>query len=232
MTLMAGLPIYDVVMLILGVILFVVLIILLIKGRDPLKLLPLFLVCAALIAWPTIASITMAGLEIKTNQIKPAVTALENDPANAQARATLLSAYNKTKSQHSTDPETLTLTARAALALGDQTAAINRIDQALKVNPNFQPALDLRQRVDAETNLPKLTSKVENNPTDTAAKAQLQQTVSTIAQQPILNPGTLSSVGRAQAALGNRSEALVNVNKALQINPSLTEALQVKTKLQ
>ena len=232
MALIAGLPIYDLVMLVLGVILFFVLVILLIKGRDPLKLLPLFLICAALIAWPTITKLKGGPVEIDTNQMKPAVLALEQNPTDPNARAKLQSAYEKTKSQRSTDPEALTLTARAALALGDQKDALDRIGQALKVNPDFQPALDLRQRVDAETKLPQLTTQVENNPTDSTAKAQLQQTISTIAKQPILNPGTLTNVAQAQTVLGNKSEALVNVNRALQINPSLTEALQVKTKLQ
>jgi tetratricopeptide (TPR) repeat protein len=233
MALIAGLQIYEVVMLVLGVILFFVLVTLLLKGREPLKLLPLFLVCAILIGWHSIKKITGPdNIEIDTNQMQTDVAALENDPTNAQARATLQSAYNVTKSQSSKDPNALTLTARAALALGDQKDALDRIGQALKVNPDFQPALDLQERVDAETKLPKLTTQVENNPTDPTAKAQLQQTISTIAKQPILNPGTLTNVAQAQTVLGNKSEALVNVNKALQINPSLTEALQVKTKLQ
>lgn len=228
-----GLYPFEKVMLILGAGFFValafVLVYLALKGKGYGKLLPFFLVPILMIAWPSVQSVQFSNdvLTIQTN-----LAALVNDTGNESTTDSLKTAVANVSARPSSDPATLTLLARASLALGDMTAASERVQQALAVDPKFQEANALKARIEAQPKLQTLTKQVEQDPKNDAAKAQLKQTIQTVTQVPVVNPVTLANLAKAQAAVGETEAANASVNKALKINPKLTEAVELKAKLQ
>jgi tetratricopeptide (TPR) repeat protein len=232
MPLFDGLNLFEIIMLVLGVLFFVALAIVMVscalRGKPYAKMLPFFAIPIIMMAWSSIQSIEFSKdvLTIKTN-----VVALETNPEDTTAASSLKVALANVSGRPSSDPATSTLIARAALAVGDEKTANDRLDQALQKNPKFAEAENLRTRMQVEANLPALTEKVENQPSE-AANAALKQSVASLTSAPVLNPVTLSNIARAQAALGDRAAAIANVNKALRINPNTPGALQVKARIQ
>jgi len=78
--------------------------------------------------------------------------------------------------------------------------------------------------------LQRLSQELEQKPSDQQLRAEVEAKVAAITARPIENsPETLVTVARAQNALGNESQALTTVNKALQVAPQLPEAARLKT---
>jgi tetratricopeptide (TPR) repeat protein len=205
-----------------------VLIFLALKGRPFAKLLPFFFIPIVMMAWPSIKSVEFGNdvVTIETN-----LNALASGSADASAVDSLKIAVADVSARPSSDPVTLTLLARASLAIGDTQAASARVEQALSISPKFTEAAALKDRIEAEPKLQALTKQVEQEPSNEAAKQQLQQTIATVTKVPVVNPATLTDVASAQAAVGDKAQASANVNKALKINPKLAQAVQLKEKL-
>jgi len=228
-----GLYPYEIIMLVLGVLLFLVLIlafvVLLTRGKSYGKLLLFFAIPIIMIGFPSIKS-----FEISTDSIKLVkdTMALEKDPTNNNLRASLEQTVAKVAARPIADPSVSTTIARAQLALGNDNAAEERIDKALKETPQLPAALELKKRIELDRKLSALTLQVEQNPDNATAKTELTRTVKEVDKFQIANPETLTTVARAQKLLGDETKAQENVDKALTINPNLAPALQLKRKLQ
>ena len=72
------------------------------------------------------------------------------------------------------------------------------------------------------------TRELEQRPTDKSAREELANAVQSVTGRPISDPQALTTVARAQVALGNDDSALNNLDKALQKDPNLREAAQLK----
>ena len=69
-----------------------------------------------------------------------------------------------------------------------------------------------------------MSTQLNSNTTDEKAKAELNQTLNTVAQQPVANPAALLKVAQAQAALGDHAKAEKNIEIVKKINPKLVMA--------
>jgi tetratricopeptide (TPR) repeat protein len=228
-----GLFLSEIVLLVLGILLFIVLLLGLaasmIRGKTNIKLLPFFFVTIVMIAYPTIQHLKISATEL---DIATYSTQLQQDPANQTVRNALSAAVSKIANRPFSDPVFLTKLAHAQLMLDDTQDAQTNLQKALRANPTLPEAVALRNRIQTEAQLPALTKQVTQHPEDTAAKTQLNQSVEDITKTQVANPATLTTIAKAQAALGNNDQAIVNANRALQINPQLTEAAELKTQIQ
>jgi tetratricopeptide (TPR) repeat protein len=233
MSFFQGLHLYEIVLLAMGLVLFLILLVLLVilvaQKRSFAKLLPFFAMTVVMVGYPSIQNFKLSqdGLEIDKYSAE-----LQKDPTNQSARTALSSAVNRVAGRNWSDPATLTKIARAQLMLGSEAAAKANVSKALSADPHFGAAVALNTRIEIEQQLPALAAKVEQNPSDTQAKAQLQQNVAEILKAGPANPNTLTSVAQAQAALGDRSSALANADRAVQINPQQKQAVDLKNHLQ
>ena len=84
---------------------------------------------------------------------------------------------------------------------------------------------------DGVITIQKATDSLQAAPTDTAARSDLQQQLSSLTNRPTSDPTALASIARAQFALGDQSAAETNVQKALQIKPDLPEAVALKQRI-
>jgi hypothetical protein len=79
--------------------------------------------------------------------------------------------------------------------------------------------------------LEKDTQQLLRNPTDKALRDRLSAEATKLSARPYSDPKMLTTVARAQIALGDNGAAEQNVNKALQIAPRNAEAMDVKVQM-
>jgi tetratricopeptide (TPR) repeat protein len=227
-----GLYSYEIVLLVLGTLMFLVLLFAfvfsLVKKQALGRLFGFFLFPILMIGFPVVSSIKFmnALLEITTKTRE-----LERRPTDKSARVDLAKAVQSVAARPLSNPETLTAVARAQVALGNDAGALTNLDKALQKDPNLPEAAQLKGRIERVRDMDKLTTHVENNPADGAAKAELRKKVADVAKTPIANPETLAKVARAQAAVGANEQALSNAQKALTIDPNLEAAKQVRSRI-
>jgi hypothetical protein len=146
---------YETAMLVLGVVLFVVLVITLLKlvnkGKSFAALLPFFAIPVVMIGYPTIQSVSF-GKDVVT--ITKATEELQSDPANTTARQTLQRAVEKTASRPATNPQTMAKIAAAQFALGDRAAAEAKLKIALEQSPHLPAALALQRKIEGGVTTP------------------------------------------------------------------------------
>jgi len=228
-----GLYSYEIVLLALGTLMFLVLLFAfvysLFKKQALGRLFGFFLFPIIMIGFPVVSSIKFmnAMLEITTKTRE-----LEQRPTDNSLREDLAKAVQSVAARPLSNPQTLTNIARAQVALGNDAIALTNIDKALQKDPNLPEAAQLKGKIESVRDLDKLTTHVENNPADAAAKAELKKKIADFAKTPIANPETLAKVARAQDAVGAHEQALSNAQKALSINPNLEAAKQVRTRIE
>ena len=141
-----GLYLYEIVLLFLGVILFLVLVFILVyyvlKRRAIKGLLLFFPIPIVMIGFPGIEKIRFDNGII---EIEKSAERLEQNPADTTARSALRAHVAELEQRPVTDPSTLVSVARAHAATGDTLKAMAYVDSALKANPNFQEALTLKK---------------------------------------------------------------------------------------
>jgi tetratricopeptide (TPR) repeat protein len=223
---------YEIVLLALGTLMFLVLLFALVysllKKLALGRLFGFFLFPILMIGFPVVGSIKLMNNLI---EIAKTTRELEQRPTNKSAREDLAKAVQSIAARPLSNPETLTTVARAQVALGNDAGALTNLDKALQKDPNLPEAAQLKGRIELVRDMDKLTTHVENNPADGAAKAELRKKVDDVAKTPIANPATLATVARAQAAVGTNEQALSNAQKALTINPNLEAAKQVRSRI-
>lgn len=232
MRLFDGLYLFEVVMLFLGVFLFVVLVLALVyqlvHKRNLGGLLAFFVLSIVMMGYPSIKSVQVQKDGVT---IDKTTRELQSDPANAQLRSDLEKQVSRVGDRPVSDPATLTRLAKAQFALGNERAAEQNVQKALERDPSARDARELQNKIIAVRKLDSMAAEVEKHPGDPAARAQLQQTLSQASQQTTANPVALTKIANAQVVLGQHEKASENVNKALQINPNLTEAKKVQTSI-
>jgi len=201
-----GLYLYEVVLLICGVIMFLGLLAALLwkvfSNREYKGLLAFFVLPIAMIGYPSISSLQVksgvADIEIQT-------TALQNQPQDQQTRATLQSQVSKIESRPFKDPTILANLARAQFALGDESKAESNLNTALAAAPSLAPAVELKNKIELTKNLRAQTVAAESRPDDAKAREELQGTYTKLTQLPIANPKVIETLSKAHAVLQNNA---------------------------
>ena len=207
-----GLYNYEIVLLVLGVLLFLVALAKLIRGKANAGLVVFFLLSVSMIGYPSVQSI---DYQKGVFSIKKQVHDLEADPGNEALRTSLQKNIVKVEGRPSKEPETDLTLAQAHFALGNEADAKAKLAAATQKKADLPEASDLSKKIELSDRLKAQTAKVEAAPNDTAARAQLDQTVSQVNQTRIANPTTLHNVTRAQTILkaqpaGTRPDAVMS----------------------
>ena len=216
-----GLYGYEVAMLLLGIVMFIVLLLGLIarmrKGGSVASLLPFFGLAIAMIGYPSVQSITI-GKDLVT--IQKSTHELTASPTNLELRQSIKATLQKIQSRPIGDASSLTTVAAAQYALGDDSAAKQNLQRALDVDPKIPAAKALQQKIATVDRVTELTNRLQQNTGDMQARAALQSTVSDAGKLPIANPNALTEIARGQAAMGDYSHAIANANNAAHIDPN------------
>jgi len=148
MNLFNGLYLYEIILLLLGVILFFVLVVILIalvkRGRSIAPLLLFFIAPVLMIGFPAIS-------KVKSNkdgiELDKATLALARNPSDEAAKGRVETLMKETKPRAIKSSEGLVKIARAEAVLGDSNKALNTLNQALNRNPELDIARDLKSRL-------------------------------------------------------------------------------------
>src|SRR4051794_14020323 len=217
-----GLYNYEIVLLVLGGLLFLVALAKLIRGKPNAGLVVFFLLSGSMIGYPSVQSI---DYQKGVLSIKKQVHDLEADPGNEALRTSLQQDISKVQDRPSKEPETSLTLAQAHFALGNEAAAKQNLAAATEKNPELPEANDLSKKIELSDRLKVQTAKAEAAPNDAAARAQLDQTVSQVNQTRIANPTTLHNVTRAQTILKTQPVA-IRPNAVM--NPNLRNRLAIE----
>jgi len=223
-----GLFLYELVMLVLGALLFLSLLLMLILGKSPSKAILYYGIAVVMMGFPGIKSIQITEGMITINRDEET---LQKDPTDKTARSDLQANVLRYQGRSFKDPNHLITVARGQIAMGDNTAAEANVTKALQLSPKFASAETLKARLDLDRQLSALTAQVEQNPGDGNAKSELQKTVIAASSQPIASPATIANVARAQLAIGDTAQAKTNVDKALLIDSNLATAKALQSRI-
>jgi len=137
-------------MLVGGIVLFVIAVYFVITGRSFKVVVLLFGISIIMLAYPKIVSFTLpGGIEVKLAQ---AITAVENNPNDAAAKARLAATVAQASQDPNITPKTRLTLANAQLLLGQRDEATTNVKAALKAQPNLK--LDSHLRTLAPTSNP------------------------------------------------------------------------------
>jgi len=226
-----GLYPYEVVIMGLGALLFVVMLIALaaylIKGKSVTGLVVFFVLSLGMLGFPGLKSLQykdgLVTLEFNEQQ-------LQQNPENMQAREGLSKGLQAVEDRPADAKASLTI-AKAQWALGNEQAAVKSLQPALGSQTTTQDAIALKQRIESVQKLDDLTAQAEQNPSS-VDKAELEQQLNQVIRQPVVSPKTAATVARAHAALGQNEQAAQSAKKALAIDPNLVAAPKLKAILQ
>jgi tetratricopeptide (TPR) repeat protein len=219
----------EVVLLILGIVLFVVSVIAffyqLMHQRSIAVLLGFFILPIVMIGYPTITSIQYGNGVLS---VQKTTELLLNNPADPQSRQALEQQVQQIASRSSSDPKDTVTLAKAQFALGHEQDAAQNLQKALLAKADLPEALELKKKIDVAQNLQRLAAHVEQNPADQQSRVELQTNVTAAAQLRWANPNAITSLASAQKALGDSAHALETVNKAVAIDPKFAPAQKLK----
>lgn len=140
-----GLKIYEIVLLVLGVLLFFTTLIAFIyyifKNRSIKYILLAFFISIVMIAFPALRKIRFGEFELET---KENLSKFRADPSDTLAYKELLNSAMRFDDFHNIGPSALTMFAEISAITGDTNEAISLLDSALRNEPTFKDAMILR----------------------------------------------------------------------------------------
>jgi tetratricopeptide (TPR) repeat protein len=228
-----GLYAYEIVLLILGTVLFVAILIAFLRQVFTKQayggLLAFFVLPIIMIGFPAFQSFKIAGIEA---DLAARTQAVQQNPTNEQARAALQQDAEQLGSRPLADAQVNANLAAAQYALGNEDAAKLNLQKALQANPALPAAQDVKRKIELSDKLATLVPQVEAAPANEAAKQELSQTVAQLSTVRVANPNTLAHLAQAYATLGKQQEAQQHLDLAAKINPSApaVKAAQIKVK--
>jgi len=216
--LLDGLYLYEITLLILGTLLFLVLIVLLIVKvvtRQPIKvLIPFFIIPILMIGFPGIEQFNfMNGMaELKT-KINRAI----DEPENEALMAEIQESVERYSARPVRNPQNLIIIGEAYEILDRSDEAKNVANTVLDKQPDFSPAIQLRERIEVNQTV----ERVQKNPDDQQAKRELEQRVSSFAMTSEPDLRSLLSIARAYNVLGDTSKAEIFADSVTIMRPHI-----------
>ena len=219
----------EVILLVMGIVVFVVLIFAflyqLMHQRSVTSLLGFFMLPVVMVGYPSIKSIQykdgVISVEKTTDQL------LVN-PGDAQSRQALDQQVQQIASRPPSSASDSVTIAKAQFALGHEEAAAQNLQKALQAKADLPAALELKTKMEVAQNLQRLSAQVEQNPADQQSRTELQNNIGKATQLKWANPTAITALARAQTALGDHAHALETINKAVAIDPKAAPAIKLR----
>ncbi len=199
-----GLYPFEVVLLVLGVLLFLALLIAFLRNVFCDKpyggLLVFFVIPIAMIGYSSIQSIQIGE---GTVTIATKTAQLVKNPDDQQLRISLQTDVAKLSARPVSNAQTAATLAEAQFALGNDTEAQTNLQKAIKANPKLPAATQLQKKIQLTKNLNALTERAKSQPADTATKAELQNTITALQQVGVANPAAVKKMAEARIVLNH-----------------------------
>ncbi len=229
--LLEGLFLYEIILMILGILLFLALLIRFIvklpSGDQWKWFTVLFLVCVVMIGYPGIMKVKFDNGMIEIERWSRMV---EQNPADSAAKAQLKSAIAAVHDEQLTSAENLAKVAVANAVLGDTLKALTYVDRALSDRPDFTEARVLQSAYSTVTvRTDRMIKRLEANPRDAALRSELNQNLRELEAGAGGSPLHLP-LAKGYAVLGDSDKALRYSDSVLIRRPASQEALMIQRK--
>lgn len=232
MKLFEGLYSYEIILLCLGVLLFIVvlamMIIYTIQKRSVNELISYFIVTIIMIAYPSVKKFSFDkwSLELDRN-----VKEVEKDPSSSVKRSQMENALTKIENRPTHNSQRLLDYAKAQAILGDTVKAISFVDKALALSPGNKNAEILQNRFNTrQVQIEKIIKDYEANRVDNNIRARLQTKVAGFAESPSANTSELLTAAKANALLGDTSKVISFTDAVLKKDSKNTSATDLRKK--
>jgi tetratricopeptide (TPR) repeat protein len=216
-----GLYLGEVVLLVLGVLLFVVLVFAfgyqLLHQRSLKPLLLFFLLPVLMIGYPTIKSVQYKDGALTLDKL---TRELAENPTDVKLREALEEKVKDVAPRVANSPKDTVKLAQAQFDLGHEDEAVRSLERVPASNDSVPEVRELRARLDQVDRLRSLAGKVEANPGDQQSRAELQRNLAAADQVKWANPNALAVVSKAQSAVGEHTKAQASIEKAIRIAPN------------
>jgi tetratricopeptide (TPR) repeat protein len=202
--LLEGLFLHDIVLMILGILLFLVLLIGMIIyffRKEPFgKLLFFFFIPIVMIGYPSIQKISFSSEMIEFEKNKQQVA---QNPQDSTAKEALKESLEEIQHRRVRSPEGLASIGEAYVMLGNYQKAEKFADSALSQSPNLQKAKEVKSVVELEENL----KKVEQNTADPQTEANVRKNLQVLEQLPTESVLRTQTLSQAYEKLGDTTKA-------------------------
>ncbi len=207
---MGGLYLYEIILLILGTILFLaltaILIFHVIKQRPIKNLLYFFGIPIIMIGFPSIQSFQLGKDLVQIEKTKQQIA---RNPDNTELKEDLKKQLNNIETRPIDDPEILSQIAEAEAATGDSVSALETVERILNDNPGTKAIIPLQKKLDKPTiGIKRDLKLLEKNPNDQQAKDNLNSRLERLEQSDKITPYEGVQAARAYAVLGNKDKAI------------------------
>lgn len=238
---------FEIVLLIMGVIIFLALIFLLIwndlKKEKIVALLPFFLIPVILVGYPSVQSVEFKDDGLSIQKYTQDVKADPTDTASIHALTDKLEAFRSNPSRVMNNPEALATIAGAQLALGNLDSAALTIGQASRIAPQsgdvkrtaaeINQHLVVRQQFNSGvSSLEQDLLKLQSHPGDTLATGNITRVLSTMQQPAYIDAPSALVLAKALAVMNQPAQSVQVINQVLSTNASSVEARQLKASIQ
>lgn len=228
-----GLHMYEFVLLIMGVLLFVTLLILLIVfaiQRRALKgLIPFFIFPIAMVGFPGYQKISYENGIVTIEKLTQEVTA---NPADSTARAELTQTLHDIDRQTISTPSTLLKISKAQAAIGDTVSALRTVESAMHSAVASPEGKRLERLYGSpRVRIEKTAVDVAESPRDSSKRVELKNQLAEIQRIPDLSAGTLVAVAKAHAVLGDTAKALMLADSAMKKDTRVAGAAELRSRL-
>lgn len=243
----AGMLPFEIVLLIMGVIIFLALIFLLIwndlKKEKIVALLPFFLIPVILVGYPSVQSVEFKDDGLSIQKYTQDVKADPTDTASIHALTDKLEAFRSNPSRVMNNPEALTTIADAQLALGDLDSAALTIRHASRIAPQsgdvkhtaaaINQHLLARQQFKASvSSLQQDLLSLQAHPGDTLATGNITRVLSTMHQPTYIDAPSALVMAKALAVMNQPTQSVQVINQVLSSDTNSAEARQLKATIQ
>jgi hypothetical protein len=225
---------YELVLAVLGIILFIAAIVFTALKRDGKLLISMYLLSIVMIAFPALSKIVFAEVTLEVQRLECTNQQLSKNPADTslQARAKEQIEAVKKTGPDSTNVKTVVTIATTNALLGDSVKAAIWADKGLKFHPEDETLKGFREdvlspRVKVEYDL----NKLHQSPADSSTMQQLKEDVSKLQNSTSKNTHLFTTLTKAQLVLGDTAKAALLIDSALAHNPANKEAMDLKRRM-
>lgn len=224
---------YEFVLLLMGVLLFVTLLVLLVVfavQRRALKgLIPFFVFPIAMVGFPGYQKISYENGIVTIEKLTQELT---ENPADSSARVDLEQALAEIDDQTISTPATLLKISKAQAAIGDSVKALRTVETAMHEDPASPEGKRLARLFGTpRVRIEKVSVDLADNPRDSSKRTDLRRELSELQRMPDLSAGTLVAVAKAHAVLGDTAKALMFADSAMKKDTRLPGAVELRSRL-
>lgn len=217
-----GLYFYELILVVLGILLFITLLIILIiyvaqKRALSKVLFSFFILPIAMIGFPGYQKITFDKGVVAIEKLNKELAA---NPSDESISTKLEKALSNVEERPVTNSEINLEIAKAQAGIGDTLKALVSVDKAIKNNSGSAEATDLKEQLNTPgVRFEKLTEEVEKKPDDPQLRLNLIEAASNLEKNSNTDPTTVKRLTKSYIALGDTTKVLNYADTLSKIDP-------------